>query len=255
MNIEKLLETTIREYLNEQAVQYTTQNISNKYSNKNVMYHCSDDFRYEFKLEYVKGEYRGIHGWGVYFASTPFKASDYGDYMTIVDKSNLNLLLLDYKITDEFIQEIEFNLGYGEFQNIKNEINTNDKYVSLREYSIYSISELKSLMYKLEGEVVKVKNNKEYDEINNNILNIKNLLLIENSNTINKEIFYDLKKNKGNNINDLLLYYFNHKPISYEKYVSLFFNKCGYDGFNYDDYKYVIFNTNNLRIIEHIKIR
>ena len=255
MELRKFIATTIREYLNEQAVQYTTQSISNKYSNKNVMYHCSDDFRYEFKLEYIKGAHRGIHGWGIYFASTAFKASDYGDYMTIVDKSNLNLLPLDYKITDEFIQEIEVNLGYGEFENIRNEIDTNNKYVSLREYSIYSISDLKSLIYKLEDALYKVRNNKEYDEINNNISNIKNLLLIEKPNTINKEIFYELKKNKGRDINDLLIYYFNHKPLSYEKYVSLFFNKCGYDGFNYEDYEYIIFNTNNLRIIEHVKIR
>ena len=71
----------------------------------------------------------------------------------------------------------------------------------------------------------------------------------------NSEFLSIINKNIGNKINDLLIYIFNNKPQIYEKKLSLFFGRCGYDGFNYEDYEYIIFKTKNLKILDHIQIR
>jgi hypothetical protein len=212
----------------------------------------------KFDLKYVKGEHRGTHGWGIYFASTVFKASDYGDYLTIVDKSNLKLLSLNEIIDNEFIEKIENNLDYNEFSGVRNIININNKFENLREFNINTLSNLKSLKYRFEEQLYTVRNNIEYNEINNIISSINELYneiekVIVNNN--NNELLSIMKKNIGNKINDILIYIFNNKSQIYEKKLSLFFRECGYDGFNYDDYEYVIFNPDKLKILDHHKIR
>jgi len=248
MKLNLVIKNIVAMYLNEN----TPQNVADKYSKKNVMYHCSDNFRYEFKLGHIKGGYRGIHGWGIYFASTAFKASDYGDYMTIVDKSNLKLLPLDNKITDAFIQEIEDDLYFGD---IRKEININQDYKIFKDFNVYNVSDLEILYTKLSNQLSIVRNNIDYNEIKGIMTKIKELYLLVNPNKENKEIFYELKKHNGKTINDLIIHIFNQKPKKYEKYISLFFSECGYDGFDYDKYEFVIFKTDNLKIVDHIKIR
>ncbi len=243
-----------KQFLNESSIDII-QNIGIKYSKIDAIYHCSDDFRHEFDLEYVKGGNRGIHGWGVYFSSNVYKASTYGDYMTIVDKSNLNLLSLDSKITDEFIQKIKNQLNYNDFEDIENEIKTNSEYSILKDYNINNISDLKELKNKLEKVLVGVKNNKDYDEINNILLPIEKLLPLEKSDIISEFIFSHLVKNKDKTINDVLISFYNYTSSNYEKEFSLFFKKCNYDGFNYQDYEYVIFNVDKLKILEHVKLK
>jgi hypothetical protein len=236
----------------------TTQSIATKYRNEDVMYHCSDDFRYSFNLEYIKGGSRGIHGWGIYFASTPFKASDYGDYMTIVDKSNLNLLSLRTKISDEFIKKLEINLNDDDgFNDVIKILNTDIKYENLKDYDIQSFSDLIKYKSKFENALRSTRNNRDYDEINNIISNIEKLLLMrkEDKSSSFQSVLYNIKENINKTIDDLIIYVFNNYPSSYEKTVSLFFKKCGYDGFDYDDYEFIIFNTDNLKVVENIKIR
>lgn len=246
-----------KQSLNEN-VNNILKNVSEKYSNKNVMYHCSDDFRYKFDLSYVKGEHRGIHGWGIYFASTVFKASNYGDYLTIVDKSNLKLLSFNETINDDFIQNIKNNLDHNNFNSFRDLINTNNKFENLRDFDFDKLDDLKDVKYRLESRLINVRNNKEYNEITSIINNIDELLnetqkVIGNND--NDELLGIVKKNIGGKINDLLIYIFNNKPQIYEKKLSLFFAECGYDGFNYDDYEYIIFKTNNLKILNHVRIR
>lgn len=249
-NLKEFIKITILEYLNE--------DVNNKYLNKNVMYHGSDDFINKFDLKYVKGEHRAIHGWGLYFAKSIPKASNYGDYLTIVDKSNLNLLSLDEIINDNFIQNIKNNLDYNNFNSFRSLINTNNKFENLREFKFNKLSDVKNVKYKLENQLINVRNNKEYNEINSIISNInelfKEIQKVDKDND-NSEFLSIINKNIGNKINDLLIYIFNNKPQIYEKKLSLFFGRCGYDGFNYEDYEYIIFKTKNLKILDHIQIR
>jgi len=250
--MKNIIKNSLRRYLNE-MVSNITQDIARKYSKQDIMYHCGDDFRYKFHTDYIKGGSRGIHGWGIYFASTPFKASDYGAYMTIVDKSNLKLLSLDEKISSDFIRSIELKLKYT--SEIRNEINTNPKYENLRDYDINDLDDLKFLVNKLEDVLMRVKNNAEYKEIQDVLSNVKEILGNQKGGDKNTEILYDLKKNTDKSINDFLIFAFNYKTAEYEKDMSLFFKKCGYDGFDYQDYEYIIFNTDNIKVVEHIKIK
>lgn len=254
LNEKNFIRVSLRKYLNE-MVSDITQGIADKYSKKNAIYHCGDDFRIKFDTDFIKGGSRGIHGWGIYFAATPFKASDYGDYMTIVDKSNLKLLSLDDRITDEFISDIEMRLRYDEFAEIRDEIRTNVKYENLRDLDIRDVNGLKGLRDELDRQLIHVKNNREYNEINDILSNINDILDKEKKDNKPQFFLYDLKKNKGESIDNLIMYTFNNRPLGFEKELSLQFKKCGYDGFNYQDYEYVIFNTDNIRILEHIKIR
>ena len=117
--MKQLLKKKLREFL------LNEDNLS-KYLSDKFMYHCSDDFRLEFNTDNIKGGARGNYGWGIYFASTPYKALGYGNFMTIVDKSNLNLLSLRDKITEWFVESIKsFHKTY---KAIIKDIMENNKY-------------------------------------------------------------------------------------------------------------------------------
>ena len=113
--------------LREELLNEYNYDVIKQFSSKNVMYHCSNDFRLKFETENIKGGTRGNYGWGIYFASTAYKALDYGDFMTVVDKSNLNLLNYDEIITNEFINLID-NM---QDDDIIKDINNNTKYNKL----------------------------------------------------------------------------------------------------------------------------
>jgi hypothetical protein len=252
MKLNTIIESIVKEYLNEE-IRDTTQDIMLKYSEKDVMFHCTDNIIDSFDLKYVKGGVRANYGWGMYFASTPFKASDYGKYCYVVSKSNLNLLPLDTKISDEFIKKIEPDISG--FKDVIKLINTNGKYENLYDYNIQKFSDLEFYKKKFLNILFSVKNNREYDEISSLISNIDELLTMKKNDNTNYLILDTLNKNLNKTFYDLIIYVFNNYSNEYDKKLSLFFKKIGYDGFNYRDNEYVIFNTDNLKILERIKIR
>jgi hypothetical protein len=252
MKLNTIIESIVKEYLNEE-INNTTQDIVKRYSKKDVMYHCTNNIIDSFDLNYVKGGVRANYGWGIYFASTPFKASDYGDYCYVVSKSNLNLLELKSKISDEFIKKIEPSVSG--FKDVLKLLNTDSKYENLDDYDIQNFSDLKKYKDKFENALFSVRNNRDYNEISGLISNIDELLSMEKNDNTNYLMLSTLNKNLNKTFYDLIIYVFNNYSNEYDKKLSLFFKEIGYDGFNYGDHEYVIFNTDNLKILELIKIR
>ena len=68
----------------------------------------------------------------------------------------------------------------------------------------------------------------------------------------NEQIISVLKKHIDKPFYDILIYVFNQNIIT-DKDFSLFMKELGYDGFNYEDYEYVIFNPEKLKIVAHIE--
>lgn len=160
-----------------------------------VMYHGSDSKISRFDLKYVSGDiFRSNYGWGIYFAGTKYKASEYGNEITVVSKSNLNLLdTLRLKITNEFLDDIEKIL-----HNKKNDL----PIITFETYQYY--------------------------------INL-------------------LREKEGKNFNDGRLHVLHAFKYDHDKPYSMFWKMVGYDGFNYGDYEYVIFNPDKLEIIGNIK--
>lgn len=254
MKLLKLIpEKIIRENLNH------IDEIIEKYSDKKVMYHASDIIIDKFNLEYVKGGNRAIYGWGIYFANQPFKSKDYGKYLMVVDRSNLELLYIDVKITDDFIKEIERKLS--KIYYLWNIINNNEQFENLKNLSYFdfsSIIELKEFKKQQKEILYNTRNVKLYDELESIISNIDILLDIYEKITYpvkyEDEIISEMKKNIGEELNNFRQYFIRPRNDK-DKAFSLFFKKCGYDGFNFRNYEYVIFNPDKLNILEVIRIK
>jgi hypothetical protein len=160
-------------------------------NNRDVMYHGSDEKINHFDLEHVSDDvFRSNYGWGIYFAGTEYKAREYGNHITVVNKNNLNLLETSYvKITEEFLNDIE------------NQLDGIKRSLSLIAYETYKY-----------------------------IINL-------------------LRKQVGNNFNDGRVFVLNQFKYDIDKGYSMFWKTLGFDGFNYGDYQYVMFNPDKLEII------
>jgi hypothetical protein len=251
--MKQLLKKKLREFLlNEDNL---SKFPSDKYPSNKFMYHCSDDFRLEFNTDNIKGGARGNYGWGIYFASTPYKALDYGNFMTIVDKSNLNLLSLRDKIPEGFVESVEsIKSFYKTYKAIIKDIMENNKYNELKEYNFGSYKGILRLLNILNKELSEAKNNRDYDYYYNHISMIDELLKKHpiDSKDKNEQIISVFRKHIDKTFYDILIYIFWQNIIT-DKDFSLFMKELGYDGFNYEDYEYVIFNPEKLKIVAHIE--
>jgi hypothetical protein len=254
----KLIKHTLKERLNINESD-KRQEISTKYSNEPVMYHCGSNFVNKFSLSYIKGGSRANHGWGVYFAHTVFKASDYGKYLTIVDRSNLKLLSFDQIISDDFINLL-LKKQKKDRNNYSNDLDrvlkSDSKYRFIRDYFVEDMKSLEELYSKLEDKKYETKNIKKREKMDimlNSLLEV--ISKVRNKYISNHEVIMSyLDRNRNKTIGELHLDILNNGFSYDDRELSLFFKKNGYDGFNYRDYEYVIFNPNKLIIIEQIII-
>lgn len=76
------------------------------YSKAGLLFHGGEAPIAQFDGEKIKGGSRSILGWGVYFSSSPYKASDYGTTFTYIDSTKLNILDGRGPVTQEFIDQI-----------------------------------------------------------------------------------------------------------------------------------------------------
>ena len=79
----------------------------------NILYHGGAEPITKFDESKVQGGVRGIHGWGVYFSSSIYKAKDYGPVLTYLDSSRLKFLNTRDEVTEEFIMAVK-NVGNKE---------------------------------------------------------------------------------------------------------------------------------------------
>jgi hypothetical protein len=88
-------------------------------SRNGVIFHAGSQSIATLDPSKIKGGFRATYGWGVYFAGTINKASDYGDMITFLDSKKLNFLKITENVTNELISDIEKikekNIYYGLF--------------------------------------------------------------------------------------------------------------------------------------------
>jgi hypothetical protein len=80
---------------------------SNELKGDNIVYHGGDKKITKLDPQFIKGGVRANLGWGVYFTSNSYKASNYGKEVTYLDISDLNILDLNEKIDGEFLAKIK----------------------------------------------------------------------------------------------------------------------------------------------------
>jgi len=76
-------------------------------ADKKIVYHGGDEKITKMSSEFIKGGVRANLGYGVYFASTIYKAKTYGKEITLLDIAHLNFLDLNKKIDESFISQIK----------------------------------------------------------------------------------------------------------------------------------------------------
>ena len=85
---------------------YTDEQYS-EMSRNGILFHAGTSAIQKLDPSKIKGGVRANYGWGVYFASTIFKASEYGDMITFLDSKQLNFLNISSKVTEKLISELE----------------------------------------------------------------------------------------------------------------------------------------------------
>jgi len=85
---------------------YTDEQYS-EMSRNGILFHAGSSAIEKLDPSKIKGGARARYGWGVYFASTIFKASEYGSMITFLDSKQLNFLDISSRVTDELISELE----------------------------------------------------------------------------------------------------------------------------------------------------
>lgn len=102
----------------------------------------------------IKGGFRAIYGWGVYFAGTIYKASDYGDMITFLNSKALKFLKVNNDVTSGLISELgkikDKNIYYDLFvDKLKNMvgIEINEARLRMGDFIRWDYNELWSQMF------------------------------------------------------------------------------------------------------------
>jgi len=79
----------------------------NETQQDNIVYHAGEAKITNLDPSKIKGGLRANLGWGVYFSSSLYKAKEYGKEITRLDISNLNILNLNERINDKFLNNMK----------------------------------------------------------------------------------------------------------------------------------------------------
>lgn len=165
----------------------------------------------EFESDRIRGEERGVYGYGAYFTNAAYKCEEYGNHFTILDSNGFNFLDIEEKVCPEYNI---FKEKLGEFSKIEAGL---DNARSNREYDYY---------------------NNLYDEYRSTV----DTELLERFVSI-------LEKNGAtdyNTLNKLVDYSFtNSENKEIQKRISELYLSMGYDGFVCEN-QFVIFNFDKL---------
>lgn len=170
--------------------------------------HCTDNEFDNFDSEYIIGGSRAREGYGFYFSDMPYKPIEYGKYFYIIKKEDFNFIDADFNINKS-------NYLYN------NLVIPYDKEI-----------------YKLEELLFNCRNNREYDEINNEIISLKEK---QRNDQLSIEIDNAIKKHNLSTIGQIEQYI----PTNYIKDFANRLKEIGYDGFVYDGI-YTVFNFDKL---------
>lgn len=100
---------------------YTDEQYS-EMSRNGILFHAGSESIADFNPDKIKGGARAKYGWGVYFAKSINKASEYGDMITFLDSKRMNLIPVDQPATSEILSRLngikENNPIYDLFLNV-----------------------------------------------------------------------------------------------------------------------------------------
>ena len=174
-----------------------------------------------FDSAFITGGFRAKEGYGFYFSDEAYKPLEYGQNINkfkIIKKNDFNFL--------ELTDKVDINLFSCE-----------DKYITLS---------------RLEDELYTVRNNRDYEEINNEINQLKHYLDTNFNGDLFNEIKRILREKPECNYGQLQFYIPN--PQKYIPIICQILARNGVDGFHYDNV-YTVFNFDKLNklMIKDIK--
>ena len=76
-------------------------------SRNGVIFHAGKEDILILDPSKIKGGFRAVYGWGVYFAGTINKASDYGNMITFLNSKALNFIRITDPVTEDLISKLD----------------------------------------------------------------------------------------------------------------------------------------------------
>jgi hypothetical protein len=132
---------------------YTNQQYG-EMSKNGVVFHGGTKSIDKLDPSKVKGGFRAVYGWGVYFAGTIYKASDYGDMITFLNSKALKFLKVNDEVTSGLVSELgkikDKNIYYDLFvDKLKNMVGTeiNEARLRMGDFIRWDYNELWSQMF------------------------------------------------------------------------------------------------------------
>lgn len=177
-----------------------------------IVHGTNADFE-QFDSKFIKGGSRAREGYGFYFTEHIYKPLEYGETFFVVKKNDFTFLPMLTPIDEN--SEL-YHLIFDSYNRKQREIS------------------------RLEDKLYYVRNNREYDEINDTIESIKSELS-KYDNRLLMVIRYSIINLKVKNVGVLQ----ETIPSNYIKPLTELFLTIGYDGYSYDGI-YTIFNFDKL---------
>lgn len=177
---------------------------------KGYIIHCTDANFKHFDPSKIKGGSRANEGYGIYFSDMPYKPIEYGDIFKAVKKDDFNF------------------------------INSKDP---IEKYSYIFYNDILREIYRLEDKIDAIRNIREYDEINAEILRLRNEYEQIGGDELFNSINIAIKHFKAKTIGGLE-YNMPNPDVMIPKLAQLYI-KYGFDGYETDGI-YTIFNFDKL---------
>ena len=244
---EKLTEPTVESLRDVQSTTKALENSINKqggyksylssekfysiFRKIGLAWHGGENVIKSFDKSKIKGGSRGELGYGYYFSENS-KSFDYGKKITFIDTSKLNLLDGDKPISKDLLYQIE---NYS--SDVKN---------------------IEKSILKLEEELYKTRNIREYNEIEDQIKNLKNKLNESKKSPnasldsyVNRLVNY-INKNPNTPIRDFAAGEIETKPEMRDAFERLM-SEIGYDGIQVSNkWQFSLFPYNENKLNEKI---
>lgn len=132
---------------------YTSEEYA-KMSREGVLFHAGTQDILTLDPAKIQGGPRSVYGWGVYFAGTINKASDYGDMITFLNSKELNFIRITDRVTEDLISELnkvkDKNMYYDLFlSKLKGMVgvNINEARLRMGDFIRWDYNELWSKMF------------------------------------------------------------------------------------------------------------
>ena len=206
---ENITETTVYDKFREgQAFRYR---IIGAMIKDGYLFHGTGSEFDEFESDRIRGEERGVYGYGAYFTNEAYKCEEYGNHFLILDANDFEFLNISEKVRPE--------------------------------YNIFK--EKISDYYKIEAGLDNARSNREYDYYNNLYDEYRSTV---DTNLL--ERFISVLEKNGitdyNTLNKLVDYSFtNIENKDIQKRISELYLTMGYDGFVCEN-QFIIFNFKKL---------